>query len=378
MDGIEGWLRLVHAPRIGPTRARALLDRFTSPAAIAAAPGEALRAAGAPPAAIEVLHGHSVAERIEADRAWAAAAPDRHLVALDDPRYPAGLAAIADPPPVLYVQGDPDVLALPALAIVGTRHPTPAGRSTAREFARHLAAAGLTIASGLALGIDGEAHAGALAAEGLTFAVAGTGLDRVYPARHADLARRIAAEGALVSELPVGTRPSREAFPRRNRILAGLSVGTLVVEAAVQSGSLITARLALEQGREVFAIPGSIHNPVARGCHRLLREGAKLVETGDDVLEELAPLIGDWRRRQNAGAGPGTDGETPGDGTHPPREDEPEYARLLACIDWEPRGIDELASASGLDAGAVASMLLRLELEGTIRAAPGGLYQRVG
>jgi len=373
MEDVEGWLRVVHAPGVGPVRTRELLERFGNPAGFSAASREQLAAARIPPPAIDVLQGRTTRAGIERDLDWAAADPARHLIPLDDPRYPRALAGIGDPPPVLYVLGDPEVLNLPGLAVVGTRHPTPSGREMAHDFARHLGAAGLVIASGLALGVDGAAHEGALAGGGITFAVAGTGLDRVYPARHADLARRIAEEGALVSELPIGTRPSREAFPRRNRILAGMSIGTLVVEAAVRSGSLITARLALEQGREVFAIPGSIHNPVARGCHRLIRQGAKLVETGDDVLEEIAALLGDeWR---GAPATAGENGATDGDA--PTHTQDPEYGRLLACIDWEPRGVDELAAASGLDASAVASMLLRLELEGAIRVAPGGLYQRI-
>ncbi|MEX0607239.1 MAG: DNA-processing protein DprA, partial [Halofilum sp. (in: g-proteobacteria)] len=326
-----------------------------------------LTAAGLKPETIEALSADAPPAGVERDREWAAAAADRHLLTLADPRYPARLAAIADPPPVLYVQGDPEVLAYPALAIVGTRHPTPAGEEIAHDFARHLAASGLVIVSGLALGIDGAAHEGALAAGGLTVAAAGTGLDRIYPARHQTLARRIAAEGALVSELPVGTRPSRSAFPRRNRILAGLCEGTLVVEAAVRSGSLITARLALEQDRDVFAIPGSIHNPVARGCHQLIRQGAKLVETADDVLEELAPRLGERPHAPDAASAPQS--------AQPPED--PEYARLYACLDWQPRGIDDLAARSGLGAGEVASMLLRLELEGQVRIAPGGLYQRV-
>lgn len=366
MDAAGPWLRLVHAPGVGPALGRELLARFGDAAGVCAAPAATLRAAGLADAAIAVLHADAEPEGVARDRAWAEGA-GRHLVALDDPRYPPRLAAIPDPPPLLYVQGDPEVLAWPALAIVGTRHPTPAGRDTARDFARHLAGAGLIVTSGLAVGIDGAAHEGALAAGAPTVAVTGTGLDRVYPARHADLARRIAASGALVSELPIGTRPSREAFPRRNRILSGLCAGTLVVEAAVRSGALITARLALDQGREVFAIPGSIHNPVARGCHRLIRQGAKLVETGADVLEELAPYVGEAVAGASAGAGPPA--AAAGD-------DDPDYARLLACLDWEPRGVDELAACSGLEAGAVASMLLRLELDGRIRVAPGGLYQR--
>ena len=373
MEDVEGWLRVVHAPGVGPVRTRELLEQFGNPSGIAAASREQLAAVRIPTPAIKVLQGQTTPAGIERDLEWAAADPARHLIPLDDPRYPRALAGIGDPPPVLYVLGDPEVLNLPGFAVVGTRHPTPSGRETACDFGRHLGSAGLVIASGLALGVDGAAHEGALAGGGITFAVAGTGLDRIYPARHADLARRIAKEGALVSELPIGTRPSREAFPRRNRILAGMSIGTLVVEAAVRSGSLITARLALEQGREVFAIPGSIHNPVARGCHRLIRQGAKLVETGDDVLEEIAALLGDqWR------AAPATAGEHDAtDGNAPAPAQDPEYGRLLACVDWDPRGVDELAAASGLDASAVASMLLRLELEGAVRVAPGGLYQRV-
>lgn len=361
----EPWLRLVHAPGVGPALARTLLARFGDAPGVCSASRGALIDSGLTPEAADQLRAAKPPPGVTRDREWAAA-DGRHLLPLDDPRYPARLAAIADPPPVLYVQGDPELLAWPALAIVGTRHPTTAGCENAHEFARHLAASGLVIASGLAVGIDGAAHEGALAGGGLTVAAAGTGLDRVYPARHADLARRIAAEGALVSELPIGTRPSRSAFPRRNRILAGLCIGTLVVEAAVRSGSLITARMATEQDREVFAIPGSIHNPVARGCHQLIRQGAKLVETADDVLEELAPLLGDL-----PAAAPPFETESAG------LPDDPDYAHLLACLDWEPRGVDELAARSGLTVSDLASMLLRLELEGHIHAVPGGLYQRV-
>lgn len=361
----EPWLRLVHAPGVGPARTRELLARFGDAAGVCGASHAQLTAAGLSADAVESLRAAEAPAGVARDRAWADE-PGRHLLTLADPRYPPRLAAIPDPPPVLYLRGDPEVLQYPALAIVGTRHPTPAGQEIAHDFARHLAASGLVIVSGLAVGIDGAAHSGALAGGGLTVAAAGTGVDRIYPARHQELARRIAVEGALLSELPVGTRPSRSAFPRRNRILAGLCVGTLVVEAAVRSGSLITARLALEQDREVFAIPGSIHNPVARGCHRLIRQGAKLVETADDVLEELAPLIG-----QHLAAATAPEREPEAE-----KADDPEYARLLACLDWEPRGVDDLAARTGLAAGDLASMLLRLELEGRVRAAPGGLYQR--
>ncbi|MDX1609915.1 MAG: DNA-processing protein DprA, partial [Halofilum sp. (in: g-proteobacteria)] len=249
MDGVEPWLRLAHAPGVGPATARELLQRFGDAAAICAAGRRALAASGLARGAIDCLLGTAAQTDIERDLEWAGGDEARHLLPLTDPRYPPRLRTIHDPPPLLYVEGDPEVLAYPMLAIVGTRHPTPAGRETAHAFARHLAGNGLIVASGLALGIDAAAHEGALAADGLTVAVAGTGLDRVYPPGHAALARRIAEQGALVSELPIGTRPSREAFPRRNRILSGLGVGTLVVEAALRSGSLITARLALEQGR---------------------------------------------------------------------------------------------------------------------------------
>ena len=220
--------------------------------------------------------------------------PGNHVVHFQDAAYPALLKQIADPPPLLFVRGDRDYLAQPQLAIVGSRNPTHTGRALAREFAAHLASFGLTITSGLASGIDGAAHQGAIEAGGTTLAVTGTGLDRVYPARHRDLAHRVAENGALVTEFPPGTAPLAANFPRRNRLISGLSLGTLVVEAALRSGSLITARSALEQGREVFAIPGSIHNPLARGCHALIRDGAKLVESGewvqpgDPVLELTA------------------------------------------------------------------------------------------
>jgi len=367
-EGVEPWLRLVHAPRVGPVATRDLLDRFGDAASVIAADRQRLRAAGLEPAAIATLLDSTTPEGVQRDLDWADGV-GRHLLTLADPRYPGQLREIHDPPPVLYVLGDPEVLAYPAIAIVGSRHPTPAGRDIARAFARHLAGNGLIVNSGLALGIDAAAHEGALHADGLTVAVAGTGVDRVYPSRHADLARRIGEHGALVSELPIGTRPTREAFPRRNRILSGLATGTLVVEAALRSGSLITARCALEQGRELFAIPGSIHNPLARGCHALLRQGAKLVETADDVLEELAPVIGPVPSA-------GTEGDKETCAPACANEEDPDYARLLACLDWEPRGVDELARASGLSAASVASMLLRLELDGVIRTVPGGLYQR--
>jgi DNA processing protein len=304
-------------------------------------------------------------------RDWLAQ-PGHHLIAPDDTRYPVRLRQIENAPPALFVVGDPEVLAQPQLAIVGSRNPTPAGLDNAQAFAASLARAGLVITSGLALGIDAAAHQGALAAGGLTLAVCGTGLDRVYPARHRELAHAIARHGALVSEFPPGMPALAANFPRRNRLISGLSLGVLVVEAALQSGSLITARLAGAQGREVFAIPGSIHNPLARGCHRLLRDGAKLVESAQDVLEEIAPLLGSAARPIPA-AQPGRDDAA---AAAVPGQPDPEYANLLQALGHEPARIDQLAERTGLTADALASMLLILELRGEVALVPGGAYQR--
>ncbi len=301
--------------------------------------------------------------RIAAVLDWLAE-PGHHLIPLDDPRYPPALHDLTDPPLALFALGDPELLHLPMLTIVGTRRPTPGGALNARAFARDLAGRGLTIASGLALGIDAEAHRGALEAKGLTVAVAGTGVDRVYPARHRELAHAIVDGGGLiVSELPLGTPPHPGQFPRRNRILAALGLGTLVVEAAPRSGSLITARLASELGREVFAIPGSIHNPMARGCHALIRSGAKLVESSSDILEELAPrLAPPPAASRPRGAPP----ELPAD-----------HARLLEAMGFDPVSADDLVERCGLTAAEVSSILLILQLQGLIAPATGGLYVRL-
>jgi DNA processing protein len=253
--------------------------------------------------------------------------------------------------------------------MVGSRNPTASGQQTATEFARHLSASGLIITSGLALGIDAASHQGALDAAGATIAVMGTGLDRVYPARHRDLARQIAGEGALISEFPVGTPPLAENFPRRNRIISGLSLGTLVVEAALRSGSLISARNAGEQGREVFAIPGSIHNPLARGCHHLIRQGAKLVETAQDVIDELGALAVACLEQHN----PGPPDEHPDQA----RELDGDYLQLLDNIEFESTSIDQLVTSSGLTPAEVSSMLLQLEMSGYIASSPGGIYNRL-
>jgi DNA processing protein len=289
---------------------------------------------------------------------------NHHLIRLGDDMYPELLARIAGPPAQLYVNGDPEIMHLPALAIVGSRNPTTGGAQTAFEFARHLGATGFCIVSGLAQGIDAAAHRGALSAGAPTIAFLGHGIDRVYPAANRDLARDIARRGALVSEFPLGTAPGRALFPQRNRLISGLCLGTLVVEAARHSGSLITARLAAEQGREVFAIPGSIHNPLSRGCHQLIRQGAKLVEAADDILSELAPLAGHMLQTvdQSTGSDPS------------PVEVDAEYVKLLEAIGHDPVNADELVARSGLTIEQVSSMLLILELEGKIEKLSGGRY----
>ncbi len=301
---------------------------------------------------------------VDADIAWQAASGTQ-LLLCTDPDYPPLLAAISGAPAALYVQGAVATLCAPQLAMVGSRSPTPAGRATAREFATCFAEAGLAITSGLALGIDAASHEGALRGGGPTIAVCGTGLDRVYPVEHAALAARIRERGALVAEFPPGTPPRRANFPLRNRIIAGLSLGTLVVEAGRLSGALITARLALEAGREVFAIPGSIHSPQSRGCHQLIRDGAKLVEQAADVLTELPISIPKEPLR---------DAVAPQQGA--PELDK-EYEMLLDALGFEPATIDALAARTDLPSQSIASMLLILELEGRIQAVPGGRYGRV-
>jgi DNA processing protein len=288
-----------------------------------------------------------------------------HVLLCTDQAYPPLLAQISEPPPVLFVIGSVAALQSPQLAIVGSRTPTPAGRKTARDFALSLAQAGLTITSGLAVGVDAASHEGALLGEGMTIAVFGTGLDAVYPSENTRLAARIRERGALVSEFPPRTPPSRRNFPQRNRIISGLSRGTLVVEAALRSGSLVTAKWAAEQGRDVFAIPGSIHNRLTRGCHKLIRDGAILVESPDDVVSELQlPLC---RQRLT--------GQTVSQNGPPPLDKE--YEMLLDALGFEPATIDDLAGRTGIPGAAVASMLLILELEGCVAALPGGRYDRI-
>jgi DNA processing protein len=362
-EELAAWLRLALAPQIGSGTARRLLAAFGLPQAIFEQTETAL---GGILGAAQVRGLLAGPPNLEAQTAltwdWLAADPaHRRVCTLGDPEYPPALLDIEDPPLLLYLLGQPLAAAAPAVAIVGSRNPTPQGLANARAFGRALAQAGVTVVSGLALGVDGAAHEGALegAAAGqlATMAVVGTGLDRVYPRRHHDLAHRIAQAGVLVSEYALGTPPLAENFPRRNRIISGLGQGTLVVEAALQSGSLITARLASEQGKDVFAIPGSIHAPQSRGCHALLRQGAKLVESAQDVLEELrlAP-----RAAPPAEPAPVTGGEN----------------ALLDALGFDPVGIDALVARTGIAPADLQAALLELELAGEVARLPGGLFQR--
>ncbi|GAB2538495.1 DNA-processing protein DprA [Rhodanobacter koreensis] len=384
MDELRAWLIALRTPGLGPGGLRERL---------AAASGD-----------IEVVlaqlqhHAVSLGELAQAwlkqpdeaclvaDLAWLAA-PGHRLLRCTEADFPPQLENIPQPPAALFVAGDASLLLHPQVAIVGARSASAAGLAHARAFADALARAGFVITSGMADGIDGAAHAAALDAGVPTLAVIGTGPDRVYPRKHHALARCIAGQGALVSEFPPGTAPRADHFPRRNRLIAGLSLGTLVIEAGLQSGSLITARLAAEQGREVFALPGSIHNPLARGCHRLIREGARLVETAAEIIETLTPaarmLGNELALRLGTEIGNGeTEQSAKRSAVHHPSGPsqwlvDPEYQQLLTELGHDPATLDELVQRSGQSSAAVSSMLLMLELEGTVESLPGNRYQRL-
>lgn len=361
----EAWFRLLAAPGVGRERARRLLAACGSPQAVLSAPAGTLREIVGATAA-QALHERSeeTEARLAHARAWLAGGDDRHAIPLAHPAYPAPLLATADPPLMLYVQGEPGVLSARSIAIVGSRSATAQGLDNARAFASELGRQGWIVVSGLALGIDAAAHEGALAdgAAG-TLAVMGTGPDLVYPARHRTLAHRIATRGALVSEFAPGTPSLAENFPLRNRVIAGLARGTLVVEAALRSGSLITARLASEAGREVFAIPGSIHAPQSKGCHALIKQGAKLVESASDVLEEL-------------GVQPPSRAAAPAATSLLARDDPAGEHPLLEAMGHDPVTLDAIGARTGDSTAALLARLLELELEGRVARLPGGLYQR--
>lgn len=315
--------------------------------------------------------------RIAADLAWLGE-PNHRLLRCTDADFPPQLETIPQPPAALFAAGDAGALLRPQVAIVGARSASVAGKNNASAFARYLAQAGFVITSGLADGIDGAAHEAALDADQPTVAVIGTGPDLVYPRKHRELSGRVSAHGALVSEFPPGTAARADHFPRRNRLIAGLSLGTVVIEAGLQSGSLITARLAGEQGREVFAVPGSIHNPLARGCHRLIRDGARLVESASEIAEILVPaaraLGAELALRLERSPAAPAGRRRPASGGW---RDDPEYRRLLDVLGHDPMALDELAARTGQAAAELSSMLLMLELEGCVEGLPGGRYQRL-
>jgi DNA processing protein len=348
------WLRLTLVPHVSPRMQQRLLRAYQSPQnVLAASHADVAKHVGRTVA--EALTSGPLPRALDAALRWLRQ-PDHHLIALDDPRYPQSLLNIADPPSTLYVTGRCDLLNAPSIAVVGSRNATPRGARDAEEFAAALSEAGLCVVSGLALGIDAAAHRGALTARGSSIAVLGTGPDIIYPERNRELAQALARGGALVTECPPGTPSAAGNFPRRNRLISGLSRGVLVVEAALSSGSLITARQAADQGRDVFAIPGSIHSPRSKGCHELIRQGAKLVEKAEDVLGEL-----------------GWDGNLP---AASPSDEISPVEELLAAIPYEPVCLDQLADDTGLPAASIAARLSQLEVDGRIVALPGGWFQR--
>ena len=351
------WIRLGLVAGLTPSGFRKLLAALATPEAICAADRVTLARSVSDDVAAAIARGPDP-ERLDATLRWLEE-PGNQVVTFADQAYPRLLLEITDPPPVLYVKGNPDLLDRAALAVVGSRNATQQGRANAQAFSQELSQGGFTIISGLALGIDAAAHLGGLDAASSSIAVVGTGLDIVYPARNRDLAHRLAGEGALVSEFALGMPALAGNFPRRNRLISGLSRGCLVVEAALQSGSLITARYALEQGREVFAIPGSIHSPLSKGCHQLIKQGAKLVESSQDILEELGAAV---RLRNTA---------TVAD------EDEAQENPILAALGYDPLDLDTLCERSGLTPDSASAMLLTLELEGVVSRLPGGKFQRV-
>jgi DNA processing protein len=374
-EELAGWLRLTLTPGIGNTTARRLLAAFGLPAALFGQSAAALRPFLSD-GQIQALHAEAPELEAQLAATWQWLHGEdghgrRRVVTWGDSSYPAPLLNIEDPPPMLYMMGMSPEHWPAAIAVVGSRNPTPQGLANARRFARSFAQSGFSVVSGLALGVDGAAHQGALegAAAGdlATVAVVGTGLDQVYPRQHLELALRIAQDGLLVSEYPIGTPPLAPNFPKRNRLIAALSQGTVVVEAALQSGSLITARQAAEQGKDVFAIPGSIHSPQSRGCHALLKQGAKLVETAQDVLEEL----------RMPGVVPPTGTLAPTAANPDAAGDAPEDA-LLPALGFDPVSLDALVARTGISPAWLQGRLLELELEGKVARLPGGLFQRVG
>ena len=359
---LRKWLLLSFLPGLGAVRFNALLNEFQSPEGIFSASYTELKI-GLPESLADLISGNPeiprVLERITNVQLWLESSKAHHILTLHDPDYPPLLKELSDPPPLLYVIGNPKLLKEPQLAIVGCRRPTPAGRRLAEDFGRELSRNGLVVTSGMAMGVDTAAHQGVLSSYGATVAVLGTGVDVIYPKSNRDLYAAIAMQGALVSEFPLGTSASPGNFPRRNRIISGLSLGVLVVEAAIKSGSLISARLAGEQGREVFAVPGSVMNPLSKGCHKLLKEGAVLVESAEDVLVELESYLKPILLEEMV--------------------EQPEvsdiHRTLLASMSYEPASIDLLCQVSGLPFDELSVLLTELELDGLVESVPGGFIK---
>ncbi len=405
MAELTTWLSLVHTRGLGPALLRKLLAGFGSVDAISSASNSKLAEVGLASKVIDAMN--NVDDKlVQNDLNWAAEGDDRAIITLDSPLYPPLLKEIADPPIVLYVRGDPEVLQTPQLAIVGSRKPSRTAENNALRISSELAGYGITVTSGLAQGVDAFAHQGALQADGLTIAVTATGLDRVYPASHQSLAHEIAVNGAIVSEFPIGTNPLRAYFPRRNRIISGLTYGTLVVEAALKSGTLTTAAHATEQSREVFAIPGNIDNPQARGSHALLKAGATLVETSADILQQLAAVLpntltiveGQSTEGRNshgaadqvAAASPGSTGNKtapqagsakPSSQAAPPSatpdsDTDARMAAILKAVEYAPLSLDEIIETTGFDVITVTNLTLEMELSGSIESVAGGMFQK--
>jgi DNA processing protein len=354
-EDLLGWLRVTLVPGVSDRSRRALLSAFGSPAAVMGAPAASLAQVAGESVAVAMATG-AKPEWVERALAWVQE-PGHHLITLADAAYPRTLLEIADPPSVIYARGRTELLNVPAIAIVGSRNATAQGKRDARAIAHALSEAGLAVVSGLALGIDASAHRGGLDGAGSSVAVMGTGADRLYPSGNAALARELAERGVVISEFPLGTAPLPDHFPRRNRLISGLARAVLVVEAAPQSGSLSTARWALEQGRDVFAIPGSIHSPLAKGCHWLIKQGAKLVECAEDVLCELG-MVASTPAPSIIGA------------AH-------EGDLVLDALGHAPASIDELAERTGQGASQVAARLVELEIEGRVASLAGGRFQQL-
>ncbi len=359
---IESWLNLNLIDGLGDESIRRLLIAFGNPVAIFSAHTTALERVVKPPIAKRIKQGADL-NKIANTLKWLED-PTNAIVTLADPDYPAQLLNITAPPPLLYFKGRRELLQQPALAVVGSRNATPQGLSNAEAFSEAASNAGLCIISGMALGIDTAAHQGGLRGSTSSIAVVGTGLDIVYPAKNHPLAHKLAKEGALISEFPLGTPAIGRNFPRRNRIISGMSRGCLVVEAALRSGSLITARQALDQGREVMAIPGSIHSPLSKGCHALIKQGAKLVESTQDILDEINFLPLSFGQNDNKREEFAIESST-------------ENTVLLKHLGYDAVDIDTLCIRSGLTAEVVSAMLLTLELDGQVSSLPGGCYQRI-